>query len=56
MTVREDVFLTIEEAEDIVISDQIGMYDIDRPGARSKLAHARLLLAKRETDGPKDDD
>jgi hypothetical protein len=41
----EEVFLTREEAEDIVAADQIGVYDCNYPGAKSKLAHARLLLA-----------
>jgi len=47
MTANEDIFLTMEEAESIVAADQVGMYDSDYPGAKSKLAHARLLLANR---------
>lgn len=47
---RMEVFMTEDQAESIVAADQIGMYDHNYPGARSKLAHARLLLAQIEEE------
>jgi len=46
------MFMTLEEAEEIMMAVQIGVYDLDYPGARSKLAHARLLLIGQEDLDP----
>ena len=41
----KEIFMTIEDAEEIIMAVEVGAYAIDYPGNRSKLAHARLLLA-----------
>ncbi|MBW1996183.1 MAG: hypothetical protein JRI77_17305 [Deltaproteobacteria bacterium] len=40
-----EFYSTHNQAEEIVMADEVGMYNIDVPGARLKLAHARLLIA-----------
>ncbi len=45
----KDIYLTYSEAEEIVMAAEIGMYNIDAPGARSKLAHARLMIHLKNT-------
>ncbi len=53
------VFMTLLDAEEIIASAQIGMYNLDYPGNRSKLAHACLLidgLALQEEAGEEEKD
>jgi len=40
-----EIYSTHNQAEEIVMAVEVGMYNIDVPGARLKLAHARLLIA-----------
>ena len=47
-----DIYLTLDQAEEILMAVEVGMYNIDYPGARSKLAHARLLLASQQSAEP----
>lgn len=42
-----EIYLTKDEAEKILMAVEVGSYNIDYPGNRSKLAHARLLIASR---------
>ena len=52
-----EIYLPTEQAEEILMVVEIGMYNIDAPGARSKLAHARLLMSTQltvEPDGEND--
>lgn len=44
-TKESDIYMTREQAEEIIMAVEVGMYNIDYPGNRSRLAHARLLLA-----------
>ena len=45
-----DIYLTCDQAEEIIMAVEVGMYNIDIPGARSKLAHARLLMASQQSE------
>jgi len=47
-----DIYLTLDQAEEILMAVEVGMYNIDYPGARSKLAHARLLVASQQYAEP----
>jgi hypothetical protein len=46
----DEVFMTEDEAEEIVMACEVGRFDLDYPGNRSKLAHACLLFAHREQE------
>lgn len=44
----ETIYMTVEQAEEIIMATEVGTYNIEYPGNRSKLAHARLLVYERE--------
>jgi hypothetical protein len=47
---NEEVYMTMDEAENIEAAVEVGCFDLDYPGNRSKYAHALLLLAKRDQE------